>query len=176
MLGCGMWAPLQRKLRTPIEQTTQTLENGFALGMRKEWQVKFYFVLFSVGISGACLIFLFLQPRTASELTPPDPLMERASGGDIEAIKAMILRTEKNSQSHLPNYWLYKGALAGDATLVAEFEAQFRALSDEHKRAEIQNIRTSAASVDLKNVILKRLSEIYPEGFKNEPAPGPEGR
>lgn len=138
--------------------------------------MRFYFVLLPVLLLSAFLIFVFLQPKTASELSPPDPLMERVSSGDVEAIRAMILRTEKVSQSPLPNYWLYKGALTGDAELVAEFEAKFRSLSEEHKKVEIQSITTSAASTELKDILLKRLAKIYPEGFKDASTSAPKGQ
>lgn len=130
--------------------------------------MKYYFFPLVGLVLLGCLIYIFLQPRTASEQPPEDPLMERASSGDIEAIKAMRLRTEKERQGPLPNYWLYKGALAGDAKLIQEYEVQFRGLRDDLKKAEIASIRTSAAPADQKKVLLKRLSVIYPGGFKED--------
>lgn len=106
------------------------------------------------------LFFIFIQPRTAEEIIAIDPLEERASSGDIMAIRELRHRYAMQHQDKLADYWLYKGALMGDAALYKEYESKYQRLSDQGKQAELQSIRTSTASDQQKDALLKKLTTI----------------
>lgn len=103
------------------------------------------------------MFFLFLQPRKAEETAPVDPVESRAGNGDIDAVRSLRKRYIAQHQNDLADYWLYKGALMGDAELSDEYIAKFRALPEQAKQAEIQSIKTSTASENQKDGLLQKL-------------------
>jgi hypothetical protein len=117
-----------------------------------------FVVAFLATVLVGWLFYSFLQPRKAEEIIPLDPLEERATKDDADAVRALRQRYLANQQRELADYWLYKGALIGDPVLVHEYEIKFRGLTENEKRAQLQSIKTSSATTGQKETLLKRLT------------------
>ncbi|MBC3915974.1 hypothetical protein H8L32_00620 [Undibacterium sp. CY18W] len=94
-----------------------------------------------------------------ASVLPVDPMEVRASNGDFDAIKILRQRYVDRHQFGMADYWLYKGALYGESVMTNEYLLKFRSMSEKEKQAELQSIRTSTASQEQKDVLLKKLTD-----------------
>ncbi|CAM2969649.1 hypothetical protein [Janthinobacterium lividum] len=113
---------------------------------------------------GAALLVLFAywvmqERRTTGEEPVVTPLEQRAIAGDGKAIAELRQEYLKKGEVSTANYWLYAGALRGNAALVEEYAQRFAAMPEDRQAAQIQGIKTSSASPAQKKALLERLGK-----------------
>ena len=111
---------------------------------------------------GAALLVLFAywvmqERRTSGEESVVTLLEPRAIDGDGHAIAELRQEYLKKGALSMANYWLYAGALRGNAALVEEYAQRFAAMAEDRQAAQIQGIKTSSASPAQKQALLARL-------------------
>lgn len=100
------------------------------------------------------------KPGASREEPVVTPLKQRAIDGDGKAIAELCQEYLKKGELSTANYWLYAGALRGNAALVEEYAQRFAAMSEDRQAAQIQSIKTSSASPAQKKALLERLAKI----------------
>lgn len=116
-----------------------------------------------VGIVVALLVlfsyWVMQERRTTGEEPVVTALEQRAIDGDRKAIAELRQEYLKKGELSTANYWLYSGALRGNAELVEEYAQRFAAMSEDRQAAQIQGIKTSSASPAQKKALLERLGK-----------------
>ncbi|MGF6119778.1 hypothetical protein ABIE30_005053 [Janthinobacterium lividum] len=114
-----------------------------------------------VAIAVALLVlfsyWVMQERRTTGEEPVVTPLEQRAIAGDGKAIAELRQEYLKKGELSTANYWLYAGALRGNAALVEEYAQRFAAMPEDRQAAQIQSIQTSSASPAQKKALLERL-------------------
>ncbi len=111
---------------------------------------------------GVALLVLFMywvmqERRTTGEEPVVTPLEQRAMDGDGKAIAELRQAYLKKGELSTANYWLYAGALRGNAELVEEYAQRFAAMPEDEQAAQVLGIKTSSASPTQKKALLERL-------------------
>lgn len=114
--------------------------------------------------TGAVLLVLFAywvmqERRTSGEEPVVTPLAQRAIDGDGQVIAELRQEYLEKGEVSTANYWLYAGALRGNAELVEEYAQRFAAMPEDRQAAQVQSIRTSSASPAQKQALLERLGK-----------------
>ena len=116
-----------------------------------------------VGIAVALLVlfsyWVMQERRTTGEEPVVTALEQRAIDGDGTAMAELHQEYLKKGELSTANYWLYAGALRGNAELVEEYAQRFTAMSEDRQAAQIQGIKTSSASPAQKKALLERLGK-----------------
>lgn len=88
----------------------------------------------------------FISDRCEEEDPVLKGIVSRAFDGDVSAISFLYSKYKQEGVDSLTQFWLFRGALAGDIVLRNKYVSEFRRLSQDQRERDIKIIKQAPAT------------------------------